>query len=238
MSHARSQLPPVRGVLFDAHGVLIRMREDVGTIYSRCAAAFGVTLPAWRLEDAFHRVLRHAPARVFPGESQAAASALERDWWRERVRQTFQATDSTVRFADFDGFFTAVWSAFEQPAAWVCDAEVVRALAAVRGLGVRMGVASNFDHRLAFILQGLDIDQYFQSVTVPSACGLGKPDPAFFQAACSDLGLAPEETAYVGEAGDDDLGAALRAGLRGRDARAEGGFAALPAWIGALAKLD
>jgi REG-2-like HAD superfamily hydrolase len=229
---------PIRGVLFDAHGVLIRMREDVGRLYSRCAAEFGIALPAWRLEDAFHRVLRHAPARVFPGESEAAAALLEQAWWKERVRQTFQATDSTVRFPDFEAFFRGVYAAFETPRAWVCDPDLSAVLAALRTRGLRLGVASNFDHRLPDLLQLLDLEHFFESVTIPSRVGHAKPESAFFHAACSALGLAASEIVYVGEAGEHDLGAAEGAGLRVRDARHDGGLASLPAWLDALAKLD
>lgn len=234
-----SEIPraAVRAVLFDAHGVLITGRESVGTRYARCAARFGVDLPAWRLDDAFGRVLRHAPPRVFPDARASEVPALERGWWRERVRQTFQATDSTVRFADFDAFFEAVFRDYEGADAWRCAEGVPRVLRALRARGLPLGVASNFDHRLRGVLQALDLAEFFDVVMTPAECGAAKPDARLFEAACRALGRSPAETLYVGEAGEDDLGAALRAGLQGRDARVGPGLAALPAWLDTLAKL-
>ncbi len=43
----------------------------------------------------------------------------------------------------------------------------------------------------------------------------GKPAPAFFQAACEDLGLAPAQVAMLGDDVVTDVGAAQAAGLKG-----------------------
>ena len=56
----------IRAVLFDAVGTLIELREPVGETYARMARPFGVALPAWRVDDAFRRILKRAPPLVFP----------------------------------------------------------------------------------------------------------------------------------------------------------------------------
>ena len=110
-------------------------------------------------------------------------------------------------------------------------------LLALRARQLPLGVASNFDHRLKGILQALDIEKFFDVVMTPARCGAAKPDARLFEAACTALQLSPAETLYVGEAGENDLDAALRAGLQGRDAAAGGGLVDLPAWFDTLAKL-
>ena len=84
------------GLCFDATGTLIEMTASVGEVYAEIAQAFGVELPAWRLDDAFRRVMRDAPPRGVEGETTKERRLCEMAWWSERIRQTFQATDRSV----------------------------------------------------------------------------------------------------------------------------------------------
>jgi putative hydrolase of the HAD superfamily len=232
---------PFRAILFDATGTLIELAEDVGTTYARLAAAHGVTLPAWRLGDAFRRVLQNAPARVFPGRAPDAVAAAERAWWREVVRQTVQAADSTVRphhFGDFDAFFGALYDAYAQGSAWRAVPGARAALQALRALGYRTGVVSNFDHRLPDILQAIEINTLLDVVICPQHCGAAKPDPIIFRAATTALALAPEACIYVGHDPDDDIAGARTAGLVPLALEAGCSLDDLPARIEAIANLQ
>jgi putative hydrolase of the HAD superfamily len=227
----------LRAVLLDATGVLIEVARPVGETYAALADRHGVTIPAWRLDDAFRRVLRHAPARPLPGQRGAEAAAGERAWWRERVRQTFQAADSTARFADFDRFFGALYAHFGEGRAWRVCPGAVGALDAMRGRGWATGVVSNFDHRLPSILQDLGIAPLLDVVTLPSTCGHAKPDPAIFEAALGVLGVAPDEAVFVGHDPDVDLAGARAAGLRAVGIAPGTDLADLPARIEQVANL-
>jgi len=227
----------VRAVLFDATGTLIELVDEVGDTYSRVAAEFGVSLPGGRITDAFIRVLRHAPRRVFPQASSEAAEAREREWWQERVRQTFQAADSTVRFVDFPGFFTALWEVFARGESWRLRPGVHIALDALRAKGLALGIVSNFDHRLPRILDELGISARFDVVALPCLHGAAKPEPALFQAALEALDVSADETLYVGDDPENDLAGAHAAGLHFCDARELERLDALPARIAGLATL-
>jgi len=48
---------------------------------------------------------------------------------------------------------------------------------------------------------------------------VGKPEPAFFEAALRDLGLEAREVAMVGDDAESDVAGAQRAGLRGIQVR-------------------
>ena len=48
---------------------------------------------------------------------------------------------------------------------------------------------------------------------ISSEVGFRKPHPAFFQAVCEHLGLAPRQVLCVGDDIDNDVRGALRAGL-------------------------
>jgi putative hydrolase of the HAD superfamily len=211
-------------VLFDAAGTLIELVEPVGESYARLARQHGVALPAWRLEDAFGRVLRGAPPMAFPGAAAGAVADLERAWWRGVVRATFLATDATARFADFEAFFAELFDHFARAASWRARPGSAAALAGLRARGLATGVVSNFDHRLPAILVGLGLAAQLDCVVLPGEVGVAKPDPAIFAHALSRLRVRADETLFVGDREDQDLAGARAAGLRAIDA---GGLATL-----------
>lgn len=225
---------PLRAVLFDAVGTLLRLREPVGETYGRLAADHGVRLPAWRIEDGFRRILASAPPMAFPGEPPERVRALERAWWRSRVRETFRATDQTARFADFDAFFDALYTHYASTAAWEAMPGAASALASLRARGLRLAVASNFDHRLPSVLEGLGLLELFEVVWGPAEAGAAKPDPAFFRGLLARLAIPAEAAVHVGDDPEHDLAAARAAGLRAIAIEPPATLADLPARIASL----
>lgn len=206
-------------ICFDATGTLIELSEGVGDVYRRVALAHGVDLPAWRLEDAFQRILQRAPARGIEGDTIAARRQSEIDWWHERVRETFQATDSTVRFADFPAFAGALFDAYRGAEAWHLRAGALKMLAALRDREWPMAVVSNFDHRLPKILEALDISSFFKLIAIPSDSGSAKPERAVFEHVGQAFGTPIEHLLYVGDDAKEVLDAIAALGLRVFDIR-------------------
>jgi putative hydrolase of the HAD superfamily len=218
----------LRAVLLDAAGTLVAPAEPIGATYARFAERHGIAIPAWRLDDAFRRVLRGAPPMV------AADDAGERAWWRDVVRATFRAADQMQRFADFEACFAELFAHFADPAAWCAADGAHDCLRALRASGRSVAVASNFDFRLHAILAGLALAPLLDLVWLPRDAGTAKPDPAFFTSACARLGVAPAEAVAVGDDAEQDVAAAERAGLRAIDATSLASLGALPARIDAL----
>jgi putative hydrolase of the HAD superfamily len=224
----------LRGVLFDATGTLVELREPVGETYARIAARHGVELPAWRLEDAFARVLRAAPARVFPGASPAEAASRERAAWREIVRATFRAADQTARFpgagarGGFDACFAALWEHYATAGAWRAREGARAALDALARRGLVLGVVSNFDQRLPGVLAGLGLAAQLRALVLPAYAGAAKPDPRIFRHALAALGLAARDALYVGDDAEHDLAGARAAGLHVLDVRTLASLRELP----------
>jgi len=218
----------LRAVLLDAVGTLIHPSEAVGETYARIAREHGVDVPAWRIDDAFRRVLRSAPPMI------VADDAGERAWWRDLVRATFRAADQMQRFADFEACFHALFGHFARPDAWRAAPGAHAALATLRRAGRRVAVASNFDYRLPAILAGLDLARDLDLIWLPRDAGVAKPDPRFFRSVCERLGVAPAQTVVVGDDPEQDLAAARRAGLRAIDVASLASLGALPDRIDAL----
>jgi len=223
-----------RAVLFDAAGTLILLRGGVGASYARLAAEAGVVVPAEQISEAFGQIFRAAPAMVFPELSQAQVAAAERNWWMQRVRETFRVADPRAEFDDFEGFFGGLWTHFSDPASWRLAKGAREALKALSASGYRLAVLSNFDLRLHGILQGLAIRSFFESVTLPSSAGAAKPEPEIFLHSLSGLALTPEQAIYVGDDPVDDLAGARGAGLRAIDVTELATLTALPGRVARL----
>ena len=215
----------LRAVLFDAAGTLIELRESVGSTYARLAQDFGVDLPAWRVQDAFVRILSQAPPRAYAAESSREVLRRERDWWREVVRATFLAADSNARFADFPAYFDVVYRTFSQPAHWRHRAGCISALRALRSRGLALGIVSNFDRRLPTLLTGLGLTALIDVVVLPSDAGAEKPDPRIFALALQRLRIPADQAVFVGDSHSRDLAGARAVGMAAID-------------VGSLATLD
>jgi putative hydrolase of the HAD superfamily len=210
---------PIEAVLFDATGTLIALREPVGESYARFAAAHGVTLPAWRIDDGFRRILARREPRLFPNAPAGQRPKLERAWWRDVVRDTFRAADQTVRFENFDAFFDDVFSWYAGPGAWQLRPGARDALTTLRAQGLRLGVVSDFDDRLTKVLESLEIASFFETIVLAGSLGIAKPDARIFQAALDELRVAASKAVYVGDDPERDLAGAARAGLAAFDVR-------------------
>jgi putative hydrolase of the HAD superfamily len=79
-----------------------------------------------------------------------------------------------------------------------------------------LGVVTNGDaDQQRRKLQRTELADAFPLLVASSEIGVAKPDPTIFRTACSRLGLAPEQVAYVGDRLATDAEAATEAGLHG-----------------------
>jgi putative hydrolase of the HAD superfamily len=89
----------------------------------------------------------------------------------------------------------------------------VEALDRLRAAGLRLGVVSNSDGRVAEALEAAGIRDRFDVILDSALVGVEKPDPAIFRAALTALDVAPEEALFVGDLYDVDVVGARAAGI-------------------------
>lgn len=221
-------------VLFDAAGTLIELVESVGDTYARFAHAHDVRLPADRIQAAWRRASARSEARVFPGANPDEAATLERQWWLQVVTATFRDAAPAARFRDFQALFSALFQHFAGRDAWRLRDGVIPMLSTLQQRGLRLGIVSNFDHRLPMLLQLLEISSFFESIAIPSGHGVAKPDAKLFEAGLNALGSDPADAVYIGDDPRLDLAAARALGMRTIDAARLTSLAELPARLATL----
>ncbi|WP_373540784.1 HAD-IA family hydrolase [Chamaesiphon sp.] len=206
-------LPLPKAILLDAFGTLFGVRGSVGHIYSEIASKYGVNCQPELLNKYFYTAFKNSPPCVFPGVPADEIAEREYQWWREINRQTFTAAGVITQFADFDRFFQELYRYFTTAAAWEVYPDVIPALTSWQRSPVQLGVLSNFDSRLYTVLQVLELDRYFSTVTISTAVSAAKPQPEIFTAALAKYQCTPASAWHIGDSFDDDYLGASRAGL-------------------------
>jgi HAD superfamily hydrolase (TIGR01509 family) len=190
----------LRAVLFDAGNTLVfldyaRLAEGVG-------AALGLSLTSEGLA-------RHGPAASRAMElasgtdQQRAAAYLEALFLLGGVpRESLgQVRDCLSRMHHE----RHLWSSVAERSAESLDK--------LRRSGLKLGVVSNSDGRVEQALEAAGLRGYFDVVIDSAVVGVEKPDPRIFHAALEALGVAPEETLYVGDLYEIDVLGARAAGI-------------------------
>jgi putative hydrolase of the HAD superfamily len=207
MAEARER----RAVFFDAAGTLFESREPIGHIYSRIAVTHGLEASVEAVSAGFRHAFGSAPGLAFgPGHEPAKIRRMEREWWRQRVAESFAGLGE---FRDFDAYFDELFAHFADPSNWQVDAEAVTVLQRLKNSGLRLGVISNFDHRVYRILEGLGLASLFDTFTISSEAGYAKPRREIFEVALASLGVDARDAMHVGDSAHLDLAPAAEAGL-------------------------
>lgn len=92
--------------------------------------------------------------------------------------------------------------------------DVPETLARLRGAGLRLVVASNWDASLDAVLDRAGLRTALDGVLSSAAAGFAKPDPRLLQGALLLAGVEPARAVHVGDGFREDVGAALGAGVR------------------------
>jgi putative hydrolase of the HAD superfamily len=92
--------------------------------------------------------------------------------------------------------------------------ELPPALARARDAGLRLGVVSNSEGRLASVLERLGIGAYFEVVVDSQLEGINKPDPEIFRRALARMQVLPERALYAGDIPEVDVLGARAAGMQ------------------------
>lgn len=107
-----------------------------------------------------------------------------------------------------------VYDEFGRPERWALYPDVRPTFERLQAAGLRLGIISNWDSRLARLLNGLGLDDVLDDIVSSADVGLHKPDPRIFELACDRLGVQPGEAAHVGDHHYADYLGASALGMR------------------------
>jgi putative hydrolase of the HAD superfamily len=182
----------IRAVTFDVGHTLIEPRVSVGQVYAEAAAQHGCpNLPSAELELRFQTAMR-----------QAGSNVNTRDDWARIVDATFAGL---VARPPSETFFPELFERFAQPAEWRIYDDVWPGLDELAGRGVRLGVISNWDHRLRALLGALQLAARFEVIVISCEEGCAKPAREIFESAARRFRLPPAGILHVGDNWEADV---------------------------------
>jgi len=200
----------MKAIFFDAAGTLLTVNGSVGEIYARIARDYGKEVSVADLEAGFRQSYALAPSMTFPGASLKQIPALEKQWWRNLVREVFAALGP---FPRFDEYFEALFSFFARAEAWRLYPETLSTLEELRRRGFKLGVISNFDARLFGLLDGLGVIPFVDPVVISTHAGAAKPEREIFTQALARVGVAANEALHIGDSYEADIVGAKAVGM-------------------------
>ena len=199
----------IRFVYFDCGGTLLTVRPSVGSIYSLRAAAHGFRVEADFLDGRFRQAWNDSKERA-RARNYVCSDELLRGEWLRIVKDTF---GGTIAEGEIRPVFEDLYERFVAPSAWTLDPAIRPLLERLRGKGLGLGILSNWDRRLRWTLEQLELLDLFDQVVISNEVGWEKPHRAIFELAIEKSGCGVESILHVGDSLEADILPATELGL-------------------------
>lgn len=195
----------------DAVGTILRPRPSVAAAYASVGRAYGIDLNEEAVGTRFREALTRYNVEAFQ-KGQAATDPLRTDESIELLR--WQAIVNFVLSPPPSAeaaVFETLWNHFGEPDHWQLFPDVLPAMAKLAEAGFRLGIASNFDHRLRPIVQNY-LSDFPLSLHISSEIGWVKPAEQYYRAVEMTLNVPSGEILLIGDDWGNDVAAPRQLG--------------------------
>lgn len=193
----------MRAVLLDVLGTLLELEPPGPALREEIERRTGVDVGDERAGAAFAAEISYYLDHHMEGRDMAAVESL-RDRCAEEIRRSLglEALDhATAR----EAMLAALrFRAFPDAAPLLRE---------LRGRGLRLVAASNWDASLPEGLERTGLAPYLDGAVSSAVVGAAKPDPAVFLTALEVAGCAPDEALHVGDSPEADVEGARATGV-------------------------
>ncbi len=182
-------------VTVDGYGTLLRLTDPVPGLRAALADR-GVERGDGEVARAFRAEVAHYRPRAHEGRDAVSLAALRRGCVDVFLRDLGGPLEP-------DGFVDAFMGALVfEPVPGAPEA-----LRELRERGMRLAVVANWDYALPEQLERLGLDGLLDTIVTSARAGAAKPDPAIFELALEELGVAADRALHVGDEPIDEEGA-------------------------------
>jgi putative hydrolase of the HAD superfamily len=193
-------------VLLDVGDTMVRPDPSWRDVYAGVFAGHGIQATAAQFEAAFRAAWKEWQQEG-PFEASEEASF-------GRLMALDQLVFDRLGYPDLpESFFRDVDLAFRRRSAFYIFPDVIPALQAMRGAGLRLAVVSNWGWAAPELLQTLELASHFEVLSISARVGFQKPHPAIFEHALELLGVSRTDAVHVGDDPEADVLGARRAGI-------------------------
>jgi putative hydrolase of the HAD superfamily len=189
-------------VLLDALGTLMTFEPPAPLLRAELRERIGVEVPEAAAAAAMKAEIAYYRAHLHLGRDAAGLAELRR---RAEAMRPALGTDA-------DG--AALTEALLGALRFRAYPDVAPALRALRRLGLRLIVVSNWDVSLHDRLAETGLAPLVDAAVASAELGAAKPDGAIFAHALALAGVEPDAALHAGDSAAEDVVGALAAGLR------------------------
>ena len=93
-------------------------------------------------------------------------------------------------------------------------AEAIATLTGLRAEGLCVGVITNCSNETVRLWPSTELASIVDQLSCSCVVGSAKPSPQIYRHACSELGVAPNDSLFVADGSNDELEGAARVGMR------------------------
>jgi putative hydrolase of the HAD superfamily len=214
-------------VLLDAMGTLLSFEPPAPLLRAALLERSGVDVGQEAAEQAIRAEIAYYRTHLHLGRDAAGLAAL-----RRASAEAMRPELSELEIGADD-----LTSALLDSLRFVAFPEVAGVLAALRRLGARLVVVSNWDVSLHERLAETGLAALVDGAVASAEVGVAKPDPAIFAHALGLVGGGTEGAWHVGDSVEADVEGALAAGIRPVLLARDGAGAPAPPGVPAIASL-
>jgi putative hydrolase of the HAD superfamily len=196
----------IQWVLFDAVGTLIRPDPPVVRVYLSVARRYGSCLTEVEVGERFHEAFQRQE------EIDAGPSGCQTDEARELLRWQTIVADVLDDASEPAAVFNELWRHFAMSEHWRLFGDAAETWQSLGMRGFRLGIASNFDHRLRQVCRGLPPLDKCEHIFVSSELKVRKPSIEFYRRIEQRLQASARQILLVGDDWTNDYLAARQAG--------------------------
>lgn len=212
MSRFLKNLSKFKLITFDVTDTLLKFKHDPATQYIKTAGLFGYSsLEKSKISQNFRTNFKRMNSS-YPNFGRDANMEWS-EWWRLLVVNIFQTAYPQIPENDLNRIAAKLIVQFETEECWTRISGSSAIVESVRAANKRVGIISNFDPRLAKIVQNLDLPK-FDFIVNSYDAGCQKPHPKIFERALYECGglCRNDEALHIGNTPLLDYIGARRAG--------------------------
>ncbi|BFZ19965.1 hypothetical protein BsWGS_23004 [Bradybaena similaris] len=184
-------------VTLDVTNTLIRVVGSPGYQYACIGLKHGLKLDDQVLTGLFFKYYKEY-SRKYPNFGVQCMMSPH-TWWTALVKDCFRSADAHIPEETLNLLADDLYFHYATAKPWELFPGAFDAIKDLRQYPVKIGVISNWDHRLHKVLEAMKLRPYFDFVLTSTIVGVEKPDSAIFQLALQTAGCLPHESVHFGD---------------------------------------
>jgi len=201
---------PVRHILFDLGGTLMRARGDWTPVFKQSDQALTNTLQKYHIE---------LDAKIFRAQLHEYYQQRDKDFQETTYHFVLRELLKDLGYAEVAEFIIrlaldAMFAVTQSN--WILEDDTLDTIQQLKSQNYNLGIFSNAgdDKDVQQLIENFGIRSYFDFVLTSAACYYRKPHARAFEIALARWNISPEEAAMVGDSLPADIFGAKSLGMQ------------------------